>query len=64
VSGGFGLNFGQFYCDAAYIYKFAENTTYFYNYKDPEDPLYDVIAEPVKNKYANHEGKITLGVRF
>lgn len=64
VSGGFGLNFGQFYCDAAYVYKFAKNTTYFYNYQDPEDSQYDVIAEPVSNKYANHEGKITLGVRF
>lgn len=64
VSGGFGVNLGVFYCDMAYIYKFAKNTTAFYNYIDPEDAIYDVVANPVHNKYQAHEAKITLGVRF
>lgn len=64
VSGGFGLNFGVFFCDAAYIYKFSKNTTNFYSYLDPEDSIYDVVANPVSNKYQTHEGKITFGVRF
>ncbi len=64
VSGGFGVNLGVFYCDMAYIYKFAKNTTAFYNYIDPEDAIYNVVANPVHNKYQAHEAKITLGVRF
>lgn len=64
VSAGFGLNFGPFYCDAAYLYKFSKDTTLFYSYLDPEDAFYDVISEPVRNKYNNHEARITLGVRF
>lgn len=64
ASGGFGLNFGVFYCDAAYICKFSKSTTNFYSYLDPLDSAYDVIANPVHNKYRNHEGRITLGVRF
>ncbi len=64
ISGGIGLNFGSFYCDAAYIYQHSSNTTHFYNYIDPEDEIYDVIADPVKNKYNTHEIKFTLGIRF
>lgn len=64
VAGGFGLNFGSFFCDAAYIYKFSKNTTVFYSYYDPEDSIYDVEANPVKNKYQTHEAKLTFGVRF
>lgn len=64
VSGGVGLNFGGFYCDAAYVYQHAANTTHFYEYLDPEDSIYDVIANPIKNKYNNHEIKFTLGFRF
>lgn len=64
VTGGLGLNFGNFFCDAAYIYKFAKNTTYFYSYTDPDDAIYDVISEPVSNKYLTHEAKVTLGIRF
>lgn len=64
ISGGLGLNFGNFYCDATYIYKHEANTTYFYNYIDPEDEIYNVTANPVKNKYNTHEAKITLGFRF
>ena len=54
---GAGLNFGMFYCDAAFIHKFSENETVFYSY-------YDIQAEPVKNKYLSNEARITLGIRF
>lgn len=64
ASAGFGLNFGVFYCDAAYVCKFSKNITNFYSYLDPQDSAYDIIAEPVYNKYLNHEGRVTLGVRF
>jgi long-subunit fatty acid transport protein len=64
ISGGFGLNFGSFYCDAAYVYQHASDSTLFYQYIDPEDSRYDVISEPVKNKYNTHEIKFTLGFRF
>ncbi len=64
VSAGFGLNFGQFYCDAAYIYKFSKDITSFYSYIDPDDPNFNVIAEPVTNKYNDHQVRVTLGVKF
>ncbi|WP_251622126.1 OmpP1/FadL family transporter [Odoribacter lunatus] len=64
VSAGFGLNFGQFYCDVAYLYKFSKDTTLFYSYLDPDDAQYDVVSEAVSNKYNNHEARITLGIRF
>ncbi len=64
VSAGFGLNFGAFYCDAAYLYKFTKDTTLFYSYLDPEDASFDVISEPIRNKFNNHEARITLGIRF
>lgn len=61
---GFGLNFGTFYFDAAYVYKFSKDITNFYFYQDPYDSANDIIAEPVHNKYIDHQGRITLGVRF
>lgn len=64
VSGGFGFNLGNFFCDASYSCKFAKNTTRFYNYLDPEDQAYDLVAEPVKNEYRTHEAKLTFGIRF
>lgn len=57
ASGGFGLNFGQFYCDAAYTYRFAKNDTRFYD-------LDGVSADLISNKYINNEARITLGVKF
>ena len=54
---GAGLNFGMFYCDAAFIHKFSENETVFYSY-------YDIQSEPLKNKYLSNEARITLGIRF
>ena len=61
VSAGFGLNFGQFYCDAAYTYKFAKDETVFYFYQEKD---FTVLANPVKNKYRDHQARISLGVRF
>ena len=64
LSAGAGLNFGSFYCDAAYVYKVAKNETVFYSYIDPYTELNDVIATPVSNKYINHEIRLSLGIRF
>jgi len=63
-SGGFGINLGTFYCDAAYIYKHSKDTSYFYIYEDPYDSIYDFASEPINNKYHTHEAKITCGIRF
>lgn len=63
VSAGVGFNMGAFYCDAAFVHKYMKNQTVFYSYYDV-DPAYDVVAEPVHNKYYNNEARITLGVRF
>lgn len=57
ASGGFGLNFGPVYCDAAYIFRTTKDQTQFYSYGD-------IIAQPVKNKYTDNEARITVGVRF
>ena len=65
VSGGIGLNFGQFYCDAAYSYRFAKDETIFYYTETQIDNLiHTVMAEPVSNKYHEHQARITVGVRF
>lgn len=64
ISGGFGINLGSFYCDAAYIHQFSKNTTCFYDYVDPYDDVYDFSAEPINNKFRTHEVKITFGARF
>lgn len=60
LSGGFGLNFGTFYCDAAYVYKQSKNETLFYSYDDKPD--YTSLTS--YNKYKDHEARITFGVRF
>lgn len=64
VSAGFGLNFGVFFCDVAYIYKFSKDITNFYYYQDALDSAYDIIANPVHNKYIDHSARVTFGVRF
>lgn len=64
ASAGFGLNFGLFYCDAAYLYRFSKDTTRFYSYLDAKDPAYDVISNAIDNKYNRHDARITIGVRF
>lgn len=58
VSGGIGLNFGTFYCDAAFVHRFFKDATVFYSYGD------QVVAEPVQNKYKSNEARITFGIRF
>lgn len=57
-SGGFGLNFGTFYCDAAFVHRHSQDETVFYSYGD------QVVAEPVQNKYKSNEARITFGIRF
>lgn len=57
-SGGFGLNFGTFYCDAAFVHRHSQDETVFYSYGD------EVVADPVKNKYKSNEARITFGIRF
>lgn len=63
VSAGIGMNFGMFYCDAAYVHKMMRNETVFYSFYDV-DPANDIIATPVNNKYLSNEARITLGLRF
>lgn len=60
-SGGFGLNFGSLYCDAAYVHKYSKNTTVFYSTGDPQ---VDITATPIKNKYRDNEIRFTIGLRF
>ena len=64
ISTGLGLNFGILYVDVAYTYKFSKDITTFYFYQDPYNSDYDVIATPIHNTYNNHQGFITLGMRF
>lgn len=65
ITAGFGLNFGQFYCDAAYIHKTSKNETVFYAVDYATETSYEsIVSAPVKNKYISNEARITLGVRF
>lgn len=65
VSAGFGLNFGQMYCDAAYTYRFSEDKSVFYFYQtEINGTEHTIMAEPLSNKYHNHQARVTLGVRF
>lgn len=57
ISGGVGLNFGTFYCDAAYVYKYSKDQTIFYDDFDIQSAISD-------NKYIGNEARITFGVRF
>lgn len=63
LSGGFGLNFGVFYCDAAYVHKYSKGTTVFYSGYNPFADAY-FTAAPIMNKYNTNEARVTLGVRF
>ncbi len=64
LSGGFGLNFGMFYLDAAYLQKTSKDQTVFYDYEIPENPPVPVKSEVVENTYKNGEVRVTLGLRF
>ncbi|MCC8174652.1 MAG: hypothetical protein LIO65_09950, partial [Odoribacter sp.] len=60
-SGGIGLNFGTFYCDAAYLHKKGKDSSVFYEYFDGNDYA---TSKPIKNQFINQEARLTLGVRF
>lgn len=62
-SAGFGLNFGVFYCDAAYMHRYTKNNTVFYSGVNPFTDEY-FTSIPVQNKYNTNEARLTLGVRF
>lgn len=65
VSAGIGLNFGVFYCDAAYTHKYSKGESIFYSgYAPINGEYYYYSAIPVTNRYYNNEARITLGVRF
>lgn len=65
VSAGLGFNMGQFYCDAAYTYRFSKDQTIFYYYEESDaTTILTVMSEPVHNKYRDHQARVTLGVRF
>ena len=71
LSGGFGLNFGSFYVDAAYTYRFSKDKTVFYSnygyygYYLGEDITEEVIqAQDIANKYNEHQARLTFGLRF
>lgn len=65
ISGGIGLNFGTFYCDAAYTNKSTKDKTIFYYAEGESDGGYKtVMAEPVKNKYKDNQVRLTFGFRF
>lgn len=64
LSAGIGLNFGMFYCDAAYVHKYYKNQSVFYSGYYPEFDDFYIESTPVTNKYYNNEARLTLGVRF
>lgn len=64
VSGGIGLNFGVFYCDASYVHKYYKNQTIFYSGYYPEFEDFYVSSLPTTNKFYDNEARLTLGVRF
>ncbi len=63
-STGIGLNFGAFYCDAAFVHRWTKNETVFYSYYDAEDPSLDIVSQPTQNKLKTNEARITFGIRF
>ena len=63
-STGIGLNFGVFYCDAAFVHRRTKNETIFYSYYDAEDTALDVVSQPTRNNFKTNEARITFGIRF
>lgn len=63
-STGIGLNFGVFYCDAAFVHRQTKNETIFYSYYDAEDTTLDVVSQPTRNNFKTNEARITFGIRF
>lgn len=64
LSAGLGLNFGMFYCDAAYVHKYYKNQSVFYSGYYPEFDDFYIESTPVTNKFYNNEARLTVGVRF
>ncbi|MDR1757038.1 MAG: outer membrane protein transport protein [Culturomica sp.] len=70
VSGGFGLNFGNYYVDAAYTYRFSKDKTVFYSndgwflneFNEVTNEL--IQAKDIANKYNEHQARLTFGLRF
>lgn len=61
LSGGFGLNFGSFYTDFAYMNKQSKDKSMFYYYATP----YETIESPeLQTKYNSNQFKLTIGIRF
>ncbi|MDR0981801.1 MAG: hypothetical protein LBM07_00980 [Culturomica sp.] len=65
LSGGIGLNFGMFYCDAALTHSSSKDTTVFY-YVPATDYGADnsYSSAPIKNKYINNQVRVTFGMRL
>lgn len=64
IAAGFGINFGSFYMDMAYMYKFMKDQSVFFSYTDPKDSAYDIYSPIVENKHRDKSAKITFGFRF
>ncbi|MGL5681744.1 MAG: OmpP1/FadL family transporter [Marinifilaceae bacterium] len=63
ISGGFGINAGRFYFDAAYAQRVGkENTSFYYYYDDYND--IEIEANPISNKFRDQTVRVTLGLRF
>ena len=63
ISGGIGLNFGNFYTDVAYLHKSSKDKDYFYNEYFSEYDATFVSAE-IDTNYKNHEFRVSLGIKF
>lgn len=63
-STGIGLNFGAFYCDAAFTHRWTKNETIFYSYYDTQEPELNIESLPTQNKLKTNEARITFGIRF
>lgn len=61
ITGGFGLNFGTLYVDAAYRHESSKLNGLFYYYESKNG----VIESPeFQTKYRDNEIRLTLGLRF
>lgn len=61
ITGGFGLNFGVFYTDLAYLHKNSHINNLFYYYPTSSG----IIESPeFKTTLKNNEFRLTIGIRF
>ena len=62
ITGGLGLNFGQFDADFAYLHKNSKLNGLFYYYETSKG---EVIESPeFQTKFKDNEFRLTLGIRF